>query len=95
MAAILQTIYCIPCLWLTFIAVLTFAGVSYIRNSWVPYRGPLPTDGPLDGFDDKQTRIEYFDTVPLRVRTATLYSTIMLVIAIVGDLIAFIILNGQ
>jgi hypothetical protein len=95
MGAILKTLYCVPCLWLAVWSVVALGGVSYIRNSWVPYRGPLPSDGPLDGFDDKQARIDYFDTSPLRIRYATLFATIVAGVAFVGDIVIIIILTGS
>ena len=70
MTSLFTSIYCILCSW-SLVAILgTFGASSYILNSWVPFRGPLPSDGPVEGFASKQARIDYYDTTPLRVRTS-------------------------
>jgi len=73
----------------------TFGVTSYIRNSWVPFRGPLPSDGPVEGFADDGARIDFFDTHPLRVRTSTIYALIGFITWGVGAIILFLVLNSM
>jgi hypothetical protein len=94
MSTILTSIYCIPCVW-TLVAVLSIFGVcSYILNIWMPFRGPLPSDGPVEGFASKSARIEFYDTSPLRIRTATKFGIIGAVIWMVGLVTAYLILRS-
>lgn len=95
MASILRSMWCTPCLWTVFCLLLTIGVTSFIRNSWVPFRGPLPSDGPVEGFASKQARIEFYDTTPLRIRTATLFGVIGFVAWAVGALVAYLVLQGM
>ena len=72
----------------------TFGVTSYIRNSWVPFRGPLPSDGPVEGFADDSARIDFFDTNPLRVRMSTIYALSGFIVWGVGAITSFLILNS-
>jgi hypothetical protein len=94
MKAILTSIYCIPCVWSLLIILGTFGVTSFVMNSWVPFRGPLPSDGPVEGFASKAARIEFFDTTPLRIRTAFRVGIIGGAIWLVGLLASLLILNS-
>jgi hypothetical protein len=92
--SLLRSIYCIPCIW-SVIGILGVVGIgSYYLNVWVPFRGPLPSDGPVEGFASKAARIEYYDTRPLRVRTAFKAGAIVAGIWLVGLVTAFVILTN-
>ena len=94
MQGLLSSIYCILCSW-SLVAILgTFGASSYILNSWVPFRGPLPSDGPVEGFASKQARIDYYDTTPLRVRTSAKAGLIGAAIWLAGILVA-LLLKGK
>ena len=93
MSSILTSIYCIPCVWSLVGILVTFGICSFILNIWVPYRGPLPSDGPVEGFASKAARIEFYDTRPQRIRAAFKAGTIGGVIWLTGLLTAIIILG--
>jgi len=63
-------------------------------NKWVPFRGPLPSDGPIEGFDSKQARIEFYDTHPQRVRAAFKFGVIGAITWLAGLLTSYFILNS-
>lgn len=91
MTSLFTSIYCILCAW-SLVAVLgTFGVSSYILNSWVPFRGPLPSDGPVEGFASKQARIDYYDTGPLRIRTSAKFGLIGAGIWLAGILTALLL----
>jgi hypothetical protein len=93
MGAILTSAYCLPCVW-SLIGILGIFGVcSYILNIWVPFRGPLPSDGPVEGFASKQARIEFFDTGPKRIRAAFKAGVIGGVLWLAGLLTVIVILG--
>ena len=94
MKSILTSIYCIPCIWTAIVLLSTFGVTSYVMNNWVPFRGPLPSDGPVEGFASKAARIEYFDTNPQRIRTAFKFGIAGGVLWLVGLLTAMLILNS-
>jgi hypothetical protein len=73
MKAILTTIYCLPCIWSVVGLLGIFGTVSYILNTWMPFGGVMPSDGPIDGFASKQARIEFFNDAihARRIRAAT------------------------
>ena len=92
MNSIFTSTYCIPCIW-TIVALLgTFGATSRIMNSWVPFKGPVPSDGPVEGFASKQARIDYFDTAPVRIRTAAKFGVIGAVTWLVGLVTSLIVL---
>jgi hypothetical protein len=93
MSAILRTVYCIPCIWTVLCMLGTFGVCSFIMNVWVPFRGPLPADGPVEGFASKTARIEYYNTGPARIRSATKAGIIGGVLWAVGAGTAVIILT--
>jgi len=94
MKSILLSIYCIPCIW-SLICMLGNVGVvSFIRNTWVPFRGPLPSDGPVEGFASKAARIEFYDTNPIRIRRAFNVGAIGVIIWMLGMITSLLILNS-
>lgn len=93
MQSILMSMWCIPCIWTVLSLLGTFAVTNYIRNLWVPFRGPLPSDGPVEGFASKAARIEFYDTTPLRVRTATKFGIIGVAVWMIGGVIAYTLLK--
>ena len=93
MKAILTSIYCIPCIWTIVLLLAIMGAVSFIRNSWVPFRGPLPSDGPVEGFASKAARIDFYDTTPLRIRTAFKFGVIGFITWLVGLGTSILILN--
>lgn len=94
MKAILLSVYCIPCVWTLITMLGTFGVVSFILNAWVPFRGPLPSDGPEEGFASKAARIEFYDTGPQRIRTAMKFGIIGGVVWAVGLVTSYLILNS-
>jgi hypothetical protein len=94
MTAILRSIYCFPCVWSVFCLVITLGSMSWVRNNWVPFRGPLPSDGELDGFYDDADRMKFFDTHDLRFRTAAILGVIGLVTWIIGGSVSIFILKS-
>lgn len=93
MKAILTTVYCIPCIWTVLMLLGTVGVTSFIRNTWVPFRGPLPSDGPEEGFASKAARIEFYDTTPLRIRTAVKFGVIGIVVWMLGAAASYLILS--
>jgi hypothetical protein len=91
---IFTSIYCIGCVWTVLALLGTFGITSFIMNSWVPYKGPLPSDGPVEGFASKQARIDYFDTGPQRVRAASKWWLIGAATWLVG-MITALVLQGR
>ena len=88
--SLLTSVYCIICAW-SLVAILgTFGVANWILNAWVPYRGPLPSDGPVEGFASKAARIDFFDTTALRVRTSAKGWLIGAAVWLVGILVALI-----
>ena len=94
MKTILLSIYCIPCVWSLISLLGTFGIVSFILNAWVPFRGPLPSDGPVEGFASKAARIDFYDTTAQRIRTAVKYGIIGGVVWLVGLVTSYLILNS-
>lgn len=94
MKAILTSIYCIPSVWSLVVLMGTIGVVSFIMNAWVPFRGPLPSDGPEEGFASKAARIEFYDTTPVRIRTAMKFGIIGGVVWMAGLVASYLILNS-
>ena len=94
MKAILLSVYCIPCVWTLITMLGTFGVGSFILNGWVPFRGPLPSDGPEEGFASKAARIEFYDTGPQRIRTAMKFGIIGGVVWAVGLVTSYLILRS-
>jgi hypothetical protein len=94
MKTILLSIYCIPCVWSLIALLGTFGIVSFILNAWVPFRGPLPSDGPVEGFASKAARIDFYDTTAQRIRTAMKFGTIGGVVWLVGLVTSYFILSN-
>ena len=92
--SIVANVYCISCVWTLLSMLGTFGVCSYLMNSWVPFRGPLPSDGPVEGFASKVARIEFYDTTPLRIRTSTKTAVIGGVVWLVGLVVAFLMMNS-
>lgn len=93
MAGILHTFYCLPCVWTLISLGGTYFVINYIRNIWVPFRGPTPSDGPVHGFPSKAAEIDFYDTNPLRIRTTWKWGMICAVIWAGGALLTYIGLN--
>ena len=70
MKAILQSFYCLPCVWSLIGGLGIFGLGSYFMNTWLPFRGTLPTEGPVDGFLSKNDKKEFFEVKPTRIRAA-------------------------
>jgi hypothetical protein len=94
MGSILTSIYCIPCVWSLVGLLGTFGAISFILNTWVPFRGPLPSDGPVEGFASKAARIEFYNTGPQRIRMATKIGIICGVVWLAGLLVAILVLKS-
>ena len=94
MKAILTSVYCIPCVWSLVSLLGTFGICSFVLNVWVPFRGPLPADGPIEGFASKAARIEFFDTGPIRIREVTKIGIIGGMVWAVGVVAAYLVLNN-
>lgn len=94
MKAIFSSVFCLPCVWSLVALLGTFGVCSFILNTWVPFRGPLPSDGPVEGFASKQARIEFYDTTALRIRTAAKYGIIGGVVWLSGLLASYFILSS-
>ena len=92
--SIFSNIYCISCVWTLLSMLGTFGVSSFLMNKWVPFRGPLPSDGPVEGFASKVARIEFYDTTPLRIRTATKAGVIGGVLWLVGLVTAYLVMNS-
>ena len=84
MAVILKSLYCIPCIWSVVCLCTGLFLIKYIRKIWVPFRGPMPINGPVDGFADDGDRMQFFDTSALRIRTMWKYIVIIAVVWAVG-----------
>jgi hypothetical protein len=86
---ILQALRCItPCI----TPIASFLGwmltISIIRNRLI-YRGPMPSDGPEEGFASKAARIEFFTTHDQRFRETVKASVIWFVVAIVASIVVW------
>jgi hypothetical protein len=92
--SIFSNVYCISCIWTLLSMLGTFGAGSYFMNSWVPFKGPLPSDGPVEGFASKAARIEFYDTTPLRIRSATKAGVIGGVLWLVGLVTSYLIMNS-
>lgn len=66
----------------------------YLLNAWTPYKGPLPSDGKIDGFASAQARKEFFDTSSMRAQAATKFGIIGGSVWIVVLLVALVTLNA-
>jgi hypothetical protein len=94
MSAILTSVYCIPCIWSLVILLATGGACSFVLNNWVPFKGPLPSDGQVEGFASKAARIEFYDTTPMRIRMATKIGISGAVLWAVGTVVAYLILSN-
>ena len=95
MIGILRSLYCMPCLWTLLCGLSLYFVSNYIRNNWVPFRGPTPSDGPVNGFASKADEIQFYDTHDLRIQTTWKYGVIIAVVWAIGAGLAFIILKGM
>ena len=94
MKAILTSLYCLPCVWTALVLISTMGVASFFMNTWVPFRGPIPSDGPVEGFASKQARIDFYDTSALRIRTAVRAGVIGGMTWIVGAVVSIVILSS-
>lgn len=65
--------------------VITFG----IIKTRMIYRGPMPSDGPVDGFVSTEAKLEYFNTSAQRFRESTRAVVIWIIIGIVGSLLVW------
>lgn len=89
MKYITQALTCIsPCI----MPVLAFIGciihLRYIRYRMI-FRGPMPSDGEVDGFASKEARIEFFSTNDQRFKETVKAIVIWVIVGIVASLIFY------
>jgi len=85
MAYITQALKCVtPCI----APVLSLIGcvitLRIIRSRMI-YRGPMPSDGPEEGFASKAARIEYFSTTDQRFRETVKAIIVWVVVAFLSS----------
>lgn len=95
MKAILTSLYCLPCVWSLVGGLGIFGTVSYFMNTWVPAKGPLPSDGPAEGFANRSAMKAFYDTSGMRIRAAAKAGIIVASVWIVGLAALFLYLNGR
>lgn len=87
----LSTLKCVlPCAWPVVTLMVMMLVIRWVRTRII-YRGPLPSDGAVDGFASKDDRKEYFDTTDQRTREMFKVFYVFIPLAIVGTGIMFII----
>jgi hypothetical protein len=74
--SLLTTIYCLPCIWSVIAFLGIYGGVMYLLNSWTPYKGPIPSEGKVEGFASAEERKKFFDTSSMRAQAATKFGLI-------------------
>jgi hypothetical protein len=95
MNSILQSLWCLPCVW-SAIGLVGVLGVSrYFMDVWVPAKGPLPSDGPAEGFPSRSAMKAFYDTSSMRVRAAAKAAVIVAGVWLVGLVTLFLILKGR
>lgn len=95
LVGILKSLYCIPCLWSIFCLLGGYFTNIYIRNIWVPGGEATPADGPIYGFTSKTAYIEWWDTNPLRTRTAAKWTVIVMMVWAFGAGIELVALTWK
>lgn len=86
---ILQALRCItPCVTPTLSVVGCMITLAIIRGRMI-YRGPMPSDGPEEGFASKAARIEYFSTNDQRFRETVKAIIIWFIVGIVASVIVW------
>lgn len=88
--SLLTSLQCLACAWSILGGFAIFAAVSFFMNSWVPFRGPVPSDGPVEGFASKQARIDFYNTHDVRVRAAAKAAAIGAGIWLVGIIVVVV-----
>lgn len=73
----------LPCAWPVIVVILGVVWLNVLRTRML-YRGPLPSDGPVDGFASKADRVEFYDTTDARTREIWKAGWIFGIIAIAG-----------
>jgi len=95
MTAILQSFYCVPCIWTGAGLLGIFLTSRYIMTLWMPTYGPMPPgEGKFGGFPSAAARNAYFTTYELRVRTAGKWAIIEAGAWLVGLVAIFLILRS-
>ena len=95
MTGILQSLWCLPCVWTAFGLGGIILTARYIMISWMPTFGPMPPgEGKFGGFPSAAARNTYFRTYELRVRTAGKWALIEAGAWIVGLVTLFLILRS-
>jgi hypothetical protein len=85
MSDILESLRCtIPCIVPLASVIGAVLTIGFIRTRTI-YRGPMPSDGPVEGFASKAARIEYFSTHDQRFRETIKAIIVWIMIAIVGS----------
>jgi hypothetical protein len=84
MTAILMSLWCLPCVWSLGGGLGIFGVVSYFMNNWVPAKGPLPSDGPVEGFTSRAVMKAFYDTSGMRIRAAAKAGVIVAIVWIEG-----------
>ena len=95
MKAILQSIYCLPCVWTGLALVVGVLVASYFQNTWVPAKGPLPSDGPAEGFPNRAAMKAFYDTSGMRIRAAARAVVIVAGVWLVGVITLLVILKAR
>ena len=90
---ILQALRCItPCITPAVALVGCMITIGIIRNRMI-YRGPMPSDGPDEGFASKAARIEYFSTNDQRFRETVKAVIIWVIVGIVASVLVWFLTN--
>lgn len=58
--------------------------LGWIKTKMI-YKGPLPSDGPIDGFDSNESKLEYYSTNAQRFRESIKAGVIWFIVVIVGS----------
>lgn len=93
MSGILGSLWCLPCTWSGLGLVAVLIATRYYIDSWVPAKGPLPSDGPAEGFPSRKAMKSFYDTSGMRVRAAAKAGVIVAGIWLVGLITLFLVLN--
>ena len=95
MSSILQSLYCLPCIW-SGLCLVGGVGVAHYFNAiWVPAKGPLPSDGPAEGFTNRAAMKAFYDTSGMRIRAGARAVLIVIGIWVVGGIALFVILKAR
>jgi hypothetical protein len=80
----------LPCAWFMATLLIGTLVITYRRGRLI-YRGPMPSDGPNNGFASQREEIAFFDVTDQITRETFKAGTIMAIVCVIGTAVMYLV----